>query len=141
MKIIPLFILGFTLSFAACSKGGDSPAPTPTPTPTPTETAVAFAITQDPGTGNILGVVGTSQTINVNLSSTLPSSGVNIDVSVKKDVDNSSVFTNSSSSVTANNSIVITGLTPGVLCTATIVVTSKSTATNNKTVSFKLAAK
>ena len=143
MKNLKFTLIGLVFILFSCSKGGDTTTttPTPTPTPTPTEAAVAFSVTQDPGSGNILGVVGTSQTINVKVNSTLPTAGVNIDVSVIKDADNSSVFKTTASSVAADNSVSITGLTPGVLCTATVVVTSKSTATNNKTITFKLAAK
>ena len=133
---IPFFLL-------SCSKGGDSPTPTPpTPPPvTPTEVALAFTVNVDPGAGNILGVVGTSQPIIVKVSSTLPSTGVTVGVTVLKDSDNTTVFNNSISSTTADNTITIAGLTPGALCTATVVVTSKSTATNTKAITFKLAAK
>ena len=143
MKLFKLLLVALPFVLFSCSKGGDTPTPTPpTPTPpTPTESAVAFSIAQDPGASGILGVVGTSQTISVKVSSTLPSAGVNIDVTVRKDLDNTSVFTTSTSSVAADNTVNITGLTPGVLCTATVVVTSKSTSANNKTMTFKLAAK
>jgi hypothetical protein len=140
MNKFKLFIAVLSIFAVSCSKSGDS-APTPTPTPTPKETPVSFSITQDPGTGNILGVVGTAQTINIIVSSTIPTAGVNIEVTVRKDVDNSVVFTNTTSTVAANNNVNITGLTPGVLCTASVSVTSKSTATNNKLATFKLAAK
>ena len=139
MSKFKLFIVAVSIFAVACSKGGDSPAPTPTPTPT--ESPITFSVTQDPGTGNILGVVGTAQTINVRLTSTLPTAGVNIEVTVRKDADNSVVYTTTNSSVVSDNSINITGLTPGVLCTATVLVTSKSTASNNRNLSFKLAAK
>ncbi len=139
MKHIKFLLLALPLIAISCSKS-DGGTPTPTPTPTSTESAIAFSITQDPGAG-VLGVVGTSQALNIKVTSTLPSAGVNIDVSVKKDLDNSTVFSNSSSSVAADVTTTITGLTPGVQCTATVVVTSKSTSSNNKTVSFKLAAK
>jgi len=143
MKSMKLLLLVMPFVLFSCSKGGDSstPNPTPTPTPTPTESPVAFSVNVDPGAGNILAVVGTSQAINVKVSSTIPTAGVTVAVTVTKDADNSSVFTTSSSSVTADNNITITGLNPGTLCTATIVVTSKSTATNTKTSTFKLAAK
>jgi len=143
MKFIKLLFLAIPFIFFSCSKGGDSSTsnPTPTPTPTPTESPVAFSVNVDPGVGNILGVVGTSQAINVKVSSTIPTAGVTVAVTVTKDADNSTVFTTSSSSVAADNNVTITGLTPGALCTATIVVTSKSTATNTKTSTFKLAAK
>ena len=134
---IPFFLL-------SCSKGGDSPTPTP-PTPPPvtptTDVALSVTVNVDPGAGNILGVVGTSQPIIVKISSTIPTAGVTVGVTVIKDSDNTTVFNNSISSNTADNTITIAGLSPGALCTATVVVTSKSTATNTKAITFKLAAK
>lgn len=141
MKSFKLLLVIVPFVLGACSKGGDTATPTPTPTPTPTESPVAFTVNVDPGAGNILGVVGTSQAIVVKVSSTIPTAGVTIAVTVTKDADNSTVFSTSNSSVAADNNFTITGLTAGVLCTANVVVTSKSTATNNKAVSFKLAAK
>ncbi len=141
MKNIRLLLIAVPFILFSCSKGGDSPTPPSPPPVIPAESALAFAVTQDPGVGNILAVLGTSQIINVKVSSTLPTAGVNIDVTVKKELDNSTVFTASASSVALDNSVTIIGLTPGVICTVTIVVTSKSTSTNNKTATFKLAAK
>jgi len=141
MKSMKLLLFVIPILFFSCSKGGDASTPTPTPTPTPTESPIAFSVNVDPGSGNILAVVGTSQAINVKLSSTIPTAGVTVAVTVIKDADNSTVFTTSNSSLTADNNVTITGLTPGALCTATVVVTSKSTATNTKTSTFKLAAK
>jgi hypothetical protein len=135
------FLTGCQNSIDKKSNNIETPAPTPIPTPTPTESPVAFTVNVDPGAGNVLAVVGTSQIIGVKVSSTIPSSGVTVAVTVTKDMDNSNVFTASNSSVAADNNVTITSLAPGVLCTATVIVTSKSTATNTKTVSFKLAAK
>jgi hypothetical protein len=95
----------------------------------------------DPLGNNILGVVGTSQPIVVKISNPLPSAGVTISTTVTKDADNATVYTNSIAGVGGDNTMTIAGLTSGVLCTATVVVTSKSSATNSKSVSFKLAAK
>ena len=139
MKFSTLVLLFSITFFTACSKGGDGT--TPTPTPTPTETAIAFTVNVDPGAGNVLAVVGTSQIMNVKISTALPTAGVTVAITVTKDADNSSIFSSSNASVNADNSVTITGLTPGVLCTATVVVASKSTATNTKSTSFKLAAK
>jgi hypothetical protein len=143
MKLIKLLLIVIPFIIFSCSKGGDSASstPTPIPIPTPTESPVAFTINVDPGAGNILAVVGASQVINVKVSSAIPAAGLTVAVTVTKDVDNTTVFTTSNSSVAADNNLTITGLNPGVLCTATVVVTSKSTATNNKTATFKLAAK
>lgn len=137
MRTIKYLLLALPFIFSSCSKGGD----TTTKPPTTTDAPIAFTVNVDPGAGNILGVVGTSQAIVVKISSVLPTAGVTVAVTVTKDADNSSVFTNSVTSLTADNTINITGLTPGALSTALVVVTSKSTATNTKSLSFKLAAK
>jgi hypothetical protein len=141
MSKFTLLIAALSLFAISCSKGGNSAPTPPAPKPPAQESQVAFSITQDPGTGNILGVVGTSLPINIKVNSTIPTAGVNIDVTVRKDSDNSVVFTNTASTMATDNTINITGLIPGVLCTATVSVTSKSTATNNKLATFKLAAK
>jgi hypothetical protein len=135
------------LSFAGCSKGGESPAPTP-PTPTPpvvvTEADIAFKVDVAGSEVNynaVFAVVGTSQLMNANITSTLPKDGVTIDVTVRKKSDNSVVFTTSLSSSAASNPVTVTGLTGGTLCVATIVVTSKSKSSNTSTKTFELAAK
>jgi len=135
------------LSFAGCSKGGDSPTPTPTPTPPPvviTESDIAFKVDvagTEVNYSNVLPVVGSSIQMNANITSTLPKDGVTIDISVKKKLDNAVVFSSNLSSSGASNPFTITGLTGGTLCVATIVVTSKSKSSNTSTKSFELAAK
>ena len=145
-NIIVLIFL--VLSFAGCSKGGDSPAPTPTPpTPPPVvvvESDIVFKVDvagAEVNYSNILAVVGTSQLLNVNITSTLPKDGVTIDVTVRKKLDNTVVFTSNISSSAASNPFTVTGLTAGVLCVATVTVTSKSKATNTSLKTFELAAK
>jgi hypothetical protein len=133
------------LSFAGCSKGGDSPSPTPTPPPVViTESDIAFRVDVS-GTevnySTVFPVVGTSQALNANITSTLPKDGVTIDISVKKKSDNAVVFSTNLSSSTASNPVTVTGLTGGTLCVATIVVTSKSKPSNTSTKTFELVAK
>ena len=124
----------------SCSKSGDSPAPTPNPpTPTP-EATIVFTIDPDPGTG-IYASLGASQSMTVNISSTIPSAGVTVDVKTTKDSDGSTVSSSSVASTTAKNTISIDNLVSGVLCTTTVTVTSKSKADNNATKSFKIARK
>ena len=138
-KGLKAFILS-SLVLMACSKSGDSPAPTPTPpAPTP-EATIVFTIDPDPGTG-IYAALGASQSMTVNISSTLPSAGVTVDVKTTKDSDGSTVSSSSVASTTAKNTISIDNLTAGVLCTTTVTVTSKSKAENNATKSFKIARK
>lgn len=134
-----VFFLYYLILLSSCGKIVDGSKVVP-PT-SPTESPISYTINVDPGAGNILAVVGTSQAINVKVTSTIPAAGVTVGVTVTKDLDNSSVFTTSSSSVSADNNITISGLIPGVVCTATIIVTSKSTTNNTKTSIFKLAAK
>jgi hypothetical protein len=134
------------LSFVGCSKGGDSPAPTP-PTPPPvviTESDIVFKVDIAGAEVNyttVFAVVGTSQLLNANITSTLPKDGVTIDISVKKKSDNTVVFSSNLSSSSASNPVTVTGLTGGTLCVATIIVTSKSKSSNTSTKTFELAAK
>jgi hypothetical protein len=141
-----ILILVISIGFLGCSKGGDSPAPTPTPKPPvvvvePSLTATNGVIVDiDPGATNIYAVVGTSQRIEVKLAA-IPASGVTIDTKLIKISDNSNAFTNSISSTSLSNPITVTGLLPGILYNLSVVVTSKTTATNTKTVEFKIASK
>lgn len=130
--------------FVACSKGGDSPAP-PTPNPPvvtePSLTASnAVIVDIDPGTSNIYAVLGTTQKMEVRLTA-IPASGVTIDTKMIKVADNTTAFSNSISSTSLINPVNVTGLVPGVLYNLSVVVTSKTTASNTKTIEFKMAAK
>ena len=138
-------ILVLSIGFIGCSKGGDSPAPTPTPPPVvvvePSLTATnGVVIDIDPGATNIYAVLGTSQRIEVKLAA-IPVSGVTIDTKLIKISDNTTAFSNSISSTGLTNPLTVTGLIPGVLYNLSVVVTSKTTASNTKTVEFKMAAK
>ncbi len=133
-----------SLVFVACSKGGDSPAP-PTPNPPvvtePSLTASnAVIVDIDPGTSNIYAVLGTTQKMEVRLTA-IPASGVTIDTKMIKVADNTTAFSNSISSTSLINPVNVTGLVPGVLYNLSVVVTSKTTASNTKTIEFKMAAK
>ena len=139
-----ILILVISIGFLGCSKGGDSPAPTPPPPVVVVEPSLTAAngvtIDIDPGTNNIYAVVGTSQRIEVKLLA-IPASGVNIDTKLIRISDNTNAFTNSISSTSLTNPITVTGLSPGVLYNLSVVVTSKTTASNTKTIEFKMAAK
>ena len=133
----------FILTFAGCSKGGDSPAPTPPPVVI-TESDLVFRVDvagSEVNYASVFPVVGTSLIMNANITSKLPKDGVTIDVSVKKKSDNTVVFASNLSSSAASNPVTVTGLTGGTLCVATIIVTSKSKSTNTSTKTFELAAK
>jgi hypothetical protein len=137
-------ILVLSIAFFACSKGGDTPAPTPKPPVVVVEpslaTAGAVVIDIDPGTTNIYAVTGTSQKIEVKLVA-IPVSGVTIETKLIKVLDNTTAFTNSISSTSLNNPVTITGFVTGILYNVSVVVTSKTTASNTKTIEFKIASK
>ena len=138
-----ILFIALSLSMLACSKGGDTPTPTPTP-PVVTEPSLTatngVTVDIDPGTSNIYAVIGTSQKMEVKLTA-IPASGVTIDVKMIKVADNSTAFSTNLSSSSLANPITITGLVPGVLYNLSVVVTSKTTASNTKTIEFKIAAK
>jgi hypothetical protein len=137
-------ILVLSIGFFACSKGGDTPAPTPKPPVVVVEPSLAAAgavvIDIDPGTTNIYAVTGTSQKIEVKLVA-IPVSGVTIETKLIKVLDNTTTFTNSISSTSLNNPVTITGFVTGILYNVSVVVTSKTTASNTKTIEFKIASK
>jgi len=139
-----ILILVISIGFLGCSKGGDSPAPTPKPPVVVVEPSLTAAnaviVDIDPGASNIYAVVGTSQRIEVKLVA-IPASGVTIETKLIKISDNTSAFTNSISSTSLANPITVTGLSPGILYNLSVVVTSKTTASNTKTVEFKMASK
>jgi hypothetical protein len=126
-----------------CSKSGDSPTPAPPipVAPTPPESAIAFTVDIDPGSTNVYAALSSSQTIIVNIASTLPKDGVTIDLNVKRERDNVTIWNTSISTLTATNTMKIDSLKSGELCVTTIVATSKNTSSNNSTKSFKIARK
>jgi hypothetical protein len=138
MKFNKILLLSFLFILNSCSscKTGTGPSPI-----SQKDYPVVFSVNVDLNESGILAVIGTSQVINVNISSQMPTAGLTIDVTVTKDADNSIIYTKNISTVSSENIFTITELKPGVLCTAIIVVTSKSSQINTKTVSFKLAAK
>jgi len=133
------------LSFAGCSKGGDSPSPSPTSPPVVvTEADIVFKVDiagTEVNYSSVFAVVGTSQLLNANITSILPKDGVTVDVTVKKKSDNTVVFSSNLSSSASSNPVTVTGLTPGVLCVASVTITSKSKASNTALKTFEMASK
>ena len=154
LKKTSIIVLCFmVVSIAGCSKGGDSGSTTP-PTPNPptpppvviTESDITFVVKIDNAEVNyngIFAVVGTSVTIDANITSTMPKDGVEIEITVKNKLDDKVVvFTEKPpTSKTASNPVTIKGLKPGVHCVASVKVTSISKASNTVTRTFDLAAK
>lgn len=148
MRIFKILLVALPFMLMACSKGGDSSTPTPPPpVVVAPEADIAFKVEIPVGTdvdyNKIYGAIGGSQAINVNITTTLPTDGVTIDVKVTKDAaENTVIFTNNFTSKTAaSNAVTINNLSPGVLSTVKVTVTSKTKSTNTATKTFKIAAK
>jgi hypothetical protein len=120
----------------SCSKepGGD------TSQPPPPEEIIVFTIDIDPGL-SVFSALGSTQDAKVTLSSKMPTSGVTVDVVVKKELDNTTVTSNSYSTLLSPFTTTISSLSPGVIFVATYTVTSKSKPSNSAVKSFKIARK
>jgi hypothetical protein len=79
--------------------------------------------------------------LTVSITSTMPPQGVTIDVKAAPDGTTTNFFTETRSSTTANNNFTITGTPTGVVCVTTVTVTSKTTATNTWTGSYRYTRK
>lgn len=136
-----LLLLFSSALIVSCSK-----KPTPTPTPTPeVEENVSFSIDPDPGSTVAQTNPGTTHRVKVTLASKMPSSGITIDVSTKRESDNSDLESAQSIKTSTSATEVTIGSTnnfpSGVVYNVTIKVTSQKTATNTATKSFKVARK
>ena len=79
--------------------------------------------------------------LTVSITSTMPPQGVTIDIKVAPDGSSSNFFTSNTSSTSANNNFTITNTPLGVVCVTTVTVTSKTSATNKVTLSYRYSRK
>lgn len=128
-----LFIIS-TFLILSCSKKAS------TPSAPPAEAALAFTINPDPGS-IVLAALGATQNFNITVTSALPSAGITASVLAVKELDSSTVFSQSLTSNLANFTTSIQNLSNGVVCNVTITLTSRSSATNTVTKTFKIARK
>lgn len=140
-------IVAFMLVSCSKSSGGGSTPTPPTPPVPPVpevEENIVFSFDPDPGASTVSATAGTYK-IKVNISSKLPSSGVKIQVTTKKDADNSNLEpVQSITSTVASTEITIGATTPiaqGTLYNVAVVVESVKTSTNSSTKSFKISRK
>jgi len=151
MKKCSLILIGLSFVLISCSKGGDSPTPVIPPTQPVAEADIAFKLeidTKEVDYNAIYASLSAAQPVNINVTSTpFPKDGVNIEVTVKKDLDNSTVSTDTKVGMVApTNPLTVNSLLPGVLCTGTVTVTSKTQDPVSKTYktltkTFKIARK
>lgn len=130
-------LLIFSLAIS-CSKSNGSDIPTPPPIPV--EETIAFTIDIDSGS-SVYAALSAIQDAKITISSKIPTSGITVDVVVKKDIDNTTVSNGTYSTTLSPFTATISNLSPGVLHTATFTVTSKSKPSNSAIKSFKIARK
>lgn len=129
----------FTLS---CSKSGSSGGGTTPPPPPPPEVEenIVFSLDPDPGSTTATAQSGT-YTFKVNITSKLPSSGVNIDITTTQESNGSVLETKNIKSTVANNDVSTGTLASGVVYKVNVKVSSQKTSTNSSTKEFKVARK
>jgi hypothetical protein len=137
-----LTLLLVTTILVSCGKkGGSTPTPpTPPNPPVEVEENIAFSLDPDPGTTTATALSGT-YSFKVSLTSKMPSSGINIDITTKQDNNGNTVDSKNVKSTVAANDISTGTLTAGVLYNVSVVVTSQKTSTNTTTKTFKVARK
>ncbi len=133
-SFLVLFLFSILLSTACNDKGGGT-----TP-PTPGEENLVISIEPDPGT-TVVKALGTTYDFRVNITSKIPTQGVTITVTFKRDSDNTTLFSQTLQSTTTPVNITISNITQNEVGTVTVTVTSKSKSSNTATKSFKLTRK
>ncbi|MFY7900930.1 MAG: hypothetical protein ACOVNY_12150 [Chitinophagaceae bacterium] len=138
---VVILLLSITCLMASCKKsasgGGGS---TPPPVGNENEENIVFTITPDPA-NLVHPVSGATHSFTVNITSKLPSKGIDAIIDVKREGDAGVVFNQSLTVSTASFTVNITGLVQGVTCKATIDLRSKGTTTNTAKKEFRLARK
>ena len=137
MKLVPPFIGYLILSLcivSACSTGGSDTPPPPA--------EANLAVTTDPANGSVqLPALG-PYNLKVSITSTMPSNGVKIEITAKKDDGTNTIFfSTSANKTTAVNDFTITATPAATQCLVEIKVTSLTKATNTWSGSYRYSSK
>ena len=131
LSVTICIVLGLFL-FSECKKGSSNPTPS----------EPNLAVQTNPTTGSFLLPGIEPFNLTVTITSTMPSGGVKIDVSAKKDDGISAPFYSTSvNSTTSVNNFTITNTPIGVQCVVEIKVTSLSKSSNQWTGSYHYSRK
>lgn len=136
-KIIAALLIAATtlIIIPSCSKGGDSGGGGNNEANLQVEITPTNGSTEAPA-------VGPDFPLKVEVKSTMPASGVKIDISAKKDGSaDPAFFTKSSNSSTAQNNFTITGTPATVICVVNVTVTSLSKPSNTWSGSYRYSKK
>jgi len=139
-SIIAAISFIFILSCSKTDNGGTTP--TPNPPPTPVEEKIVFGLDPDPGSTTVAST-GNTYAFKVNVTSKIPTAGIKVEVTTKKEADGSTLSegTKTIDPYTSGSEISIGGLSAGTLYNVNIVVASKGTSSNNDFKTFKIARK
>jgi hypothetical protein len=129
-----LFAIGILLTGVAgnCKKKNNGGGPT----------EATLVVTLNPAAGSLqLPIPQVDFPLAVTITSTMPPQGVTIDVKVAPDGSSTNFFTETRPSSTSTNNFTITGTPVNVVCVTTVKVTSKTTASNTWTGSYRYSRK
>ena len=135
---VGLILVATAFFLFSCSKK-ETPTPTPPPPP-PTEENIVFSVDPDPGAGNAIANAE-NYGFTIKVSSKMPTLGVKVDLSTKKESDNTMVDSKSIESSTADIPVITGKLVVGTVYIVKVTVTSKSKSTNTVSKEFKVARK
>ncbi|MBP7555852.1 MAG: hypothetical protein KA821_06295 [Chitinophagaceae bacterium] len=133
----PFLSVLLTISILSCGKGGgNSPDPNP-----PAE--APLAVVTDPAVNAVQPPAPAPYTVKVTVTSAMPANGIKIEVTARKDDGSgaSPFFTNTLNTSSAASTINITGTPANTQCLVEVKVTSRSTASNTWTGSYRFSSK
>jgi len=131
-----VFCLTSTLFMTSCSKKPTDPTPPPV-----TEQKIVITLDPDPGASTAVSM-SANYSFKVKITSKLPTGGVLLEYTTKKDSDNSILDPLTQVNSSVNSIDVTTGsLESGTLYIVTVSVKSKSQSSNTATKTFKVARK
>lgn len=123
-------------TFSYCGKGGGT-----TPAD-PCKTDPSLSVTTTPANGSTEAIApGPTFPLRVSVSSTMPASGVTIEVKAHPEGSTTNFFSDSKSTTTKDNDFTITSTPSTVICVVDIVVTSRTCTTNKWTGSYRYSKK
>lgn len=130
-----LMVLTVSALVSNCGKGGGSG-------PDSCSSEAALSVTTSPANGATeLPSPGPSFPLKVTVGSTLPPSGVSIQVKVKQDGSSTYFFNQTYNATAAVTDITITGTPSTVVCVVEVTVTSKTCNTNKWSGSYRYSMK
>lgn len=102
----------------------------------------AIAATSTPANGTVEPPApGPDFPLHISITSTIPTSGVTIDVKAHPESSSTTFFTETRSSTSTSNDFTITGTPATITCLVEITITSKSCSTNKWTGSYRYSRK